>query len=1003
MRVRTKLLIIGLLISLVPIGIVGFVSIQVGKEAIVENLGSRFKLTARATIREVDRVLFSIQQDATAWSANPIMQEVMSRDIDARVSAKLIKLHRNYPQLASITVLDTGGEVIAASPPYSIGNKVSVSEYESAYAGNRQIRDGHVDPISNQLVVSFAFPLFAQVDAHQVIGVVEVNCRLDVLHDMILPELQQLNLFQENQRIYLLRQDGLVLMAPEGDQKLVGKIAATNLVPAQLLGAETERSKIFEEPNGRELLAASSKSTGFKDFKGLGWSAVVMQDLQYAYLPVERLQKNILTVGFLVTGAVLIIVLIIARRVNRSVTGFTQVAHAVARGDFEPQLAYSSGDEIGELVQTFNQMIRELKHQRAELVHKDYVDSIIKTMTDTLMVVSPQGEIKTVNRATCQLLGYEESELLGRPVTDILTERESGSGNGSMGYVESLEVTHSERWYRTRSGTLIPVLFSGSAMRDSAGNLIGVVCIAQDITEIKNAEQELQSARDVAEAASQYKSAFLANMSHELRTPLNAIIGYSEMLQEEAHDLELKVFVPDLQKIQTAGHHLLGLINDILDLSKIEAGKMPLYLEDFDVAETIRDVATTVQPLVAKNRNHLTVHCPDDIGRMRADVTKVRQTLFNLLSNSSKFTEEGTIELAAERRGERIHFRVRDTGIGMTEEQQSRLFEAFTQADASTTRKYGGTGLGLAISRRFCRMMDGDLYCESEPGKGSTFTVVLPLHVADTVAAESADQVVAPESAAKVVDGNTVLVIDDDATVQDLMKRTLIREGFNVELASDGYVGLERARKLKPTVITLDVMMPGMDGWAVLKRLKADAELSHIPVVMVTIVNEKNLGFSLGAVEYVTKPIDWQRLFKLLHHYGDGRLDRPVLIVEDNQQTRELIRRNLTKQGWKTVEAENGRIALETLETISPAIILLDLMMPEMDGFEFLEVLRQDKRWHALPVIVITAREINDEDRTRLIGQVSQILQKGRYNPDDLIKQIRAIIRAQSSNVASRT
>jgi PAS domain S-box-containing protein len=992
MRVRTKLLIIGLLLALVPIGIVGFVSIQVGKEAIVENLGGRFKLTARATIREVDRVLFSIQQDATAWSTNPIMQEVLSRDIDARVSAKLITLHRNYPQLASITVFDTGGEVIAASPPYSIGKKEDVSQYKSAYSGSRQIRDGHVDPVSNKLVVSFAFPLFAQTDAHQVIGVVEVNCRLDVLHDMILPELQQLNLLQENQRIYLLRQDGLVLMAPEGDQKLVGEIAASHLVPAQLLGTDTERYKIFKEASGVESLAGASRSTGFKDFKGLGWSAVVMQDLRYAYLPVERLQKNILTVGLLVTGAVLIIVWMIARRVNHSVTGFTQVANAVARGNFDSQLAYSSGDEIGGLVQTFNQMIRELKRQRAELVHKDYVDSIIKTMTDTLMVVSPQGEIKTVNRATCQLLGYDEADLLGRPVTDILAEHESGSGSGSAGHVESLEVTHAEKWYRTRLGNLIPVLFSGSAMRGSAGNLIGVVCIAQDITELKHFEQQLQSAREIAEAASQYKSAFLANMSHELRTPLNAIIGYSEMLQEEAQDIALTDFVPDLQKIQNAGRHLLELINDILDLSKIEAGKMSLYLEDFDIAEMIRDVAATVQPLVARNGNRLGVNCPEGVGRMRADVTKVRQTLFNLLSNACKFTEQGTIELTVERQEERILLRVRDTGVGMTSEQQSRLFEAFTQADASTSRKYGGTGLGLAISRRFCRMMGGDLYCESELGRGSTFTVVLPLHVVDRVATESTGRVVSPEPASDIVLGNTVLVIDDDADVRDLMKRSLTGEGFHVELAPDGYTGLERARKLKPTVITLDVMMPGMDGWAVLNQLKADVELSHIPVVMVTIVNEQNLGFSLGAVEYVTKPIDWQRLHKLLHRYGDGHLDQPVLIVEDNLQTRELLRRNLADKGWKTVEAENGRIALEKLKTISPALILLDLMMPEMDGFEFLDVLREDKRWHALPVIVITAREINEEDRMRLTRQVSQILQKGHYAPDDLIKQIRALI-----------
>jgi CheY-like chemotaxis protein len=274
--------------------------------------------------------------------------------------------------------------------------------------------------------------------------------------------------------------------------------------------------------------------------------------------------------------------------------------------------------------------------------------------------------------------------------------------------------------------------------------------------------------------------------------------------------------------------------------------------------------------------------------------------------------------------------------------------------------------------------------------------MILPRNVAAGGAVAPTDTEVALEPAGDSVLGRTVLVIDDDANVRDLMRRSLTREGFHVELASDGHSGLERARTVQPTVITLDVMMPGMDGWAVLNQLKADAELANIPVVMLTIVDEQNLGFSLGAVEYVTKPIDWQRLLNLLHRYCDGHLDQPVLIVEDNPQTRELLRRNLANQGWKTLEAENGRIALEQLETALPAVILLDLMMPEMDGFEFLNVLRQDGHWHALPVIVVTAREIDEQDRNRLFGQVSHILKKGQYNTDDLIAQIRELIRVRS-------
>ena len=1001
MRVRTKLFASCLLLSVIPMVVVGVTSIQVGKRAIVENLGSRSQLTSRATIREVDRELFAIQQDATAWSSNPIMQKLLSRDIDALVSVRLIKLHRSYPQLAGIIAFNIRGEVIAASPPAAIGSKVLVSQYREAFAGHRQVRDGHVDPLSHKLVVSFAFPIFASADLHQVIGVVEVNCRLDVMYDRILPELQQLHLFQEHQRIFLLRQDGLILMAPGGDQKLVGRMSQPQLMPAKLLGANLEQHRIYREPGGPESLVGSSRSTGFKDFKGLGWSAVVMQDLQYAYRPVERLQSNILTSGLLIIAAVVAALLFIVRPVNHAIAKLGEVSKQVASGNFDMQVTYAGRDEIGGLIGVFNQMIRNLKHQRAELVRKDYVDSILKTMSDTLMVISPQGEIKTANRATCELLGFAELELLGRPVTDVLVPGEFEVGDPNADAVESLAVTHAEKTYRTASGQLIPVLFSGAAMRDTAGNLIGVVCLAQDITNLKDAERQLHVARDLAEAASRYKSAFLANMSHELRTPLNAIIGYSEMLEEEAQETAHSTSIPDLQKIQGAGKYLLKLINDILDLSKIEAGKMTLYLEDFDIADMVNEVAATVPPLVAKNHNRLAVRCAADLGSMRADLTKVRQILFNLLSNACKFTTQGTIELTVERQPPQLLVTVRDSGVGMTPEQQAHLFEAFTQADATTFAKYGGTGLGLAISHRFCNMLGGNLYCTSEPGKGSVFTVSLPLLVPEPDAAAATAPGSLAEAAGEPVPGKTVLVIDDDATVRDLMKRSLTRAGFHVELAADGPTGLEQARRLRPSVITLDVMMPGMDGWAVLNELKADAALASIPVFMVTIVDEKRLGFALGAVEYVTKPVDWQHLDKLLHRYCDAGLDRPVMIVEDNPQTRELLQRNLAKAGWRTVEAENGRVALEKLASHSPAVVLLDLMMPEMDGFEFLAVLRQDERWHALPVIVVTAREINDQDRQRLNGQVTNILRKGTYRSDDLIEQIRALMRIEADNAAA--
>jgi signal transduction histidine kinase/CheY-like chemotaxis protein len=522
---------------------------------------------------------------------------------------------------------------------------------------------------------------------------------------------------------------------------------------------------------------------------------------------------------------------------------------------------------------------------------------------------------------------------------------------------------------------------------------------SQSALAIQNARlfSEIEDKSRQLEVADRHKSEFLANMSHELRTPLNAIIGYSEMLQEDAADLGAEQLTDDLQKINAAGKHLLELINAVLDLSKIEAGKMELYLETFDVATLVRDIAAVIQPLAAKNTNRLEVRCPDAIGPMHADLTKVRQALFNLLSNACKFTEGGTIALAVARETldgqEWLTFGVSDTGIGMTPEQLAKLFEAFTQADAATTRRYGGTGLGLALSRRLCRMMGGDVTAESEAGRGSTFTIRLPARVVET-AEEPAALVPAAERPVAAV--GTVLVIDDEPAVRDLMQRFLGKEGFRVVTAASGEEGLRRAREIRPDAITLDVMMPGLDGWAVLSALKADTDLADIPVVMLTIVDDKNLGYALGASDYLTKPIDRDRLAAVLGRY---RRDLPVLVVDDDVEVRQLLRRMLEPEGYAVVEADNGRVALERLRDGTPAVVLLDLMMPEMDGFDFVAEFRRHAAWRAIPIVVITAKDLSREERERLNGYVQKILQKGAHGRAELLAEVRELV---ATSVARR-
>ena len=507
--------------------------------------------------------------------------------------------------------------------------------------------------------------------------------------------------------------------------------------------------------------------------------------------------------------------------------------------------------------------------------------------------------------------------------------------------------------------------------------------------------EQLRQSQQQALAATEAKSQFLANMSHELRTPLNAIIGYSEMLEEEAQDAGNKQFVADLEKIHGAGKHLLALINDILDLSKIEAGKMELYLETFDLKTMLDDVVATTRLLVQKKSNTLEVHLSPGLGTMRGDLTKVRQALFNLLSNASKFTERGTITLTAAREitgsdGSWIVLQVKDTGIGMTREQLSRMFQAFSQADASTVRKYGGTGLGLAITRHFCRMMGGDVTVASEPGAGSTFTLRLPAEVRDP--ARELDTVSLPIDRLPK-EGNTVLVVDDDPSARDLLKRFLNKEGFHVECAANGPEAITAAKRIRPKVITLDVMMPGMDGWAVLTKLKEEPAVANIPVIMLTIVDDKHFGHALGATEYLTKPVDRDRLSAAIHKLTKPTSPGKVLIVDDDPEVREMLVRTLERQDWAASTAADGRAGLDAVAANKPDLILLDLMMPRMDGFEFVSELRKHQDWRSIPIIVITAKTLTNEDRLLLQGHVQKVLQKGDFSLDALLAELREIVK----------
>ncbi len=504
-------------------------------------------------------------------------------------------------------------------------------------------------------------------------------------------------------------------------------------------------------------------------------------------------------------------------------------------------------------------------------------------------------------------------------------------------------------------------------------------------------EEDLQKTKQEAQAANLAKSRFLANMSHELRTPLNAIIGYGEMLQEEIADLGEIELSKDIEKIYLAGKHLLANINDILDISKIETGKMELYAETFYLSNMVKDIVNTIQPLLNKNQDKLEIYYSDDLGEMHTDLTKIRQVLLKLLSNASKFSEQQSIIFLEVIRDndDWIVFKVKDCGIGMNVEQKENLFQIFTQADSSSTRKYDGSGLGLAITNHFVRMMGGSINVESELNKGSTFTISLPARV---TLIQPDDSYLAKDMAVLGEDG-TILVIDDELEVRKVLHNYLTKQGYQVEMAESGEEGLQLAKKVLPDVIILDVMMPKMDGWEVLTYLKSERELASIPVIILSMMEDKNVAYSLGASDYLIKPITREQLSKVIqkYHFSSNESAPLIMVIDDDQVNRDMMERIIRKADFRVCKIDDGWLALEYIkEKQKPAVILLDLQMPEMDGFEFVVRLQQHIS-ESIPIIVFTAKDITLEDRIRL-ESVATILQKGSYSNEELIGEINKLI-----------
>ena len=637
------------------------------------------------------------------------------------------------------------------------------------------------------------------------------------------------------------------------------------------------------------------------------------------------------------------------------ITRAIEVLKGLTEGDHSQQMPQRRGifasdnDEVGELssaLQSYRGKLLELEDIRADQASK-------RKERDSVII---------------EKMSHLADQLEGDAKTLILND---------IGKMRELEKQETERG---EEASVELMLLAFTRMSDEVNALINA------------RTSEMEKARDEAIDAKGETSRFFANMSHELRTPLNAILGYGEMLAEDCEDLGYDDLLPDLKKITSAGTHLLSLINNILDISKIESGKMELYITSFeieDVVDVIRDISA---PLVSKNNNAFQCNIQDGIGAMRQDETKLRQCLSNLLSNAAKFTEAGTVTLevdaSLEKEIEMVSFKVIDTGEGMSEEGVGKVFEVYTQAERSTSAKHGGTGLGLPLSREMAQMMGGDITLTSELGVGSVFTLKLPRDCPQ-------DEHEVSDSVLEGIDDDEKLVvlIDDDVTMHDLIKRTLNKIGLTLVGATDSEKGMQMVRETKPKLLLLDVLMPGRDGWSILRECKSDPELKDMPVIMVSQLNQDTLANSLGADDYITKPIDRELFLKTIKNIlGDGDTDNnKILIIDDDENTRDLLSRMLKEGGWVPKTAKDGKEGLDQLGE-DPALIVLDLEMPRMDGFEFLnqyiETVNEEDR---CPILVYSGKDLTDVQKELLENNVEGLVRKDEVSMDELSTIVKEI------------
>ncbi len=676
---------------------------------------------------------------------------------------------------------------------------------------------------------------------------------------------------------------------------------------------------------------------------------------------------------------------------------------------------------------------------------KTYLKNVLNNSADIIITADTEGRIVEFNSGAARLLGYDKEDMIGKKAEYLWLNRDERKDVIEMlekqGYVSNYETK-----FVTKDAGILEVSLTLSYIKNDEGKILGTVGISKDITEKKRLERaveerniELQELNNHLEdkvlertaaleklnkdleTSNKLKSQFIATMSHELRTPLNSILGFSELLMDEVFGLLTEKQKKYASNIYNSGSHLLQLINNILDIAKIESGKMELHYENFSIYQSISEVETVIKSIMNKKKQSLILKLSENIPFIRADRIKVKQILHNLLSNAVKFTPEGgEIVLEAEimsgrddalflrnskinmTKGNCLRISVIDTGIGIKKEDQERIFSEFEQVESGFARRYEGTGLGLALTKKLVELHGGEINLESAEGTGSRFNVILPLFdlmipkkMADEIIEEQSEEIPYEGAIVKKRRGDSplILVVEDDRSTSELLTIYLVKAGYRVAHAYNGEDAMNRIKELKPFAVILDVMLPGKDGWEVLQEVKLDQELKDIPIIMSSVIDNRDLGFTLGAADYLLKPIDKMTLLKKLDELSfsskKGRMPINILCIDDNKEVLELLSTVLQANGYNVITASSGKKGIESANIYMPDLIILDLMMPDVDGFEVVQKIKSKSATKDIPILVLTAKDITMEDRLRLAGKIEKYIQKSHFTKEDLLMHIR--------------